>query len=168
MFRSLFDIQKSAEHGLKAKVSALEAPSGAVGDPVQTQLYPEQIFTVVVDPDVKRKTSANFRTNAPNDVIAALAEVRCLIARFRISDLCLLAGWPVSFHFDESVQMLGISKFDDTRSLTGPIFIPFRFTTTNAPRFHTYFCQFCRLLPAIKPLDVAAQGAAKCASTGSE
>jgi len=77
MFRSLFDIQKSSENGNKAKVMPLEG-AGVQGEPVETQFYPEKIFTLVVDPDVKRKTSANFRTNSPNDVIEALADLASL------------------------------------------------------------------------------------------
>ena len=44
---------------------------------IETSLKPDNIFTLVVDPNPKRKTVARYRADEPENVINLLAKVRC-------------------------------------------------------------------------------------------
>jgi len=74
MFRSLYEIQRSCEKGQKATIPHKE-PGSTSPELVQTELVPEKIFALVVDPDVKRKTVANYRMDEPGDVIDMLVQL---------------------------------------------------------------------------------------------
>ena len=63
-----------------SNTSAASTSTASAGA-VETSLKPESIFTLVIDPNPKRKTIARWRADEPQNLINLLATVRAVRAR---------------------------------------------------------------------------------------